>query len=424
VNKPLPSLSTLAAQQLEAKRRERAFSEISTSWWWFTEAERRAHEENPVAWQWEFLRRSSAYGDFYAKARAGTMRASGESVCSPADRLVKHAITFPLRRELAASYSRLGDSDPCHNWAELFTAGCVPNLYWTALRDQARVMIANAAPLFARADHAETLGGPFELVRNICPVVVRRLPSGGEELISPKEGLNNAILGRFVGKHDPAGILPAVLPAGTDFGTYVAVVFDARFTERILSEMKRGGRLAQRITPLLAELLCLLTTWRAGQTGLPRFAAHKSLGCVLPSNSADECHAWISVDSATTEGEVVARFRTLIRAPYKRGWLPNCDKVWRALDPTYAADSLALAKTKPACIKSLEDRKVGLCACDCRRIESRFTRKGLLANFLRNRPGFESYVGDEGSELLQNAHQKASRLIHDIDEFYHVPPGS
>ncbi len=389
-----------AVEGLEVRRVKRAFDEIRKAWWWFDASAKLAHTDNPVAWQWELLRRSDTYNKFYKKADA--IRVRDETDRSLAGYAFSAACLADLRT-LAGSYSRLGKSDPCHKWPDLLFARCAPDLWWTAMPEQSRAIVASFCPLHPRADNAETFSSPFGLYLVAEAVIVERLPSREEKLTSVETSASTAING----KHHGAEILPTKL----DRGAYIVVIFDSRFTERILTELT-----TKDIKLVLKCQINKLQQWLK-DIQWPRISALKSFARVLPSNEPDRCQAWIPADAQTNADEVLSTFRTHIGSRKRREWQPMCNKVWRALSPAYSADSLAPVKSKPARVDDPTHLQFGLCAYDCRMIEPCFTAKGLLIPFLRQFPSFTSFAE---RKLLRDSMKQISRLIDFIDSFYSV----
>ena len=133
--------------------------DLRHAWWWLDEAKRRAYELNPVAWQWELLRRTLAYRSFFAELmayEAGTTR-------NP-----------PVLAD------HLGSDDPCRRWPVLRNANCVPNLDWGALPERSRKVLECNAPLFTRADILTAFVAELEI-----DAVIVTCQDGAENLRPP-----------------------------------------------------------------------------------------------------------------------------------------------------------------------------------------------------------------------------------------------
>jgi len=354
---------------------------------------------NPAAWQWELLRRSDTYGAFYVKADA--IRVFDQADRSLAG-FIESAKSLASLRTLAGSISRLGGSDPCQRWLELVFARCVPELWWTALSEQSRKVAAKACPLYPRADNAATFSTPFGLYLEAEPVVIERLASGQEELVSAGDSASTAIMGKQDGSN--------ILPDGVARGAYVVLIFDSRFTEQVLAKLA-----TEKFKPVLERQLSQLLKQIACAQNLPAFSARGSLVRVLPSKVPDWCQVWVPADALTNADEILRTFRTFIGSRKKRDWQPKCEQAWRTLFPTHSASSIAPVKAKPARVKSQKDLQLGLCAYDCRRIEPRFTRQGLLIPLLKRFQGFRNV---DDPELLRDSLKQVSRLLDSIDSFY------
>ncbi len=393
----------------ESRRVKNAFSEISKSWWWFEKAGL-AHADNDVAWQWEILRRSNAYRMFYAKG--DTIRVQDKTDRSLAG-FSNSATSWAKLRTLAGSISHLGDSDPCHKWTDLFHARCAPDLWWTILSNESRKEITSCRPLYPRAEVAAEFTSPGVDLQ-VEAIIVKRLPSG-QEVLTPLTPISSVTLGRY----QVAELLPAILPTKNAFGVYVVVIFDVRNAESTLSRFKKQGFLSGFTTTLQNTVKRLQTYLQnTNQTAPTRCM---SSARVFGSNEPFWCQAWMPFDTMTNTDDLLPRFRTLIGSRQRRQWLPECKKIWRELFPSFSANSIAPLKAKRARIKDARDLKVGLCAYDCRQIETKFTQHGSLIPFLKNYPYFQSLAD---AERLHAVHLQIERLIEGIDAFYSRPPAS
>ena len=400
---------TTGCQELEVRRRERAFCEISKSWWWFENTASLDCINNPVEWQWELLRRSNAYRKFYEKADA--IRVQDET-----DRSLKgfldSATSLAKLRTLAASYSRMGSNDPCHRWTDLFLARCAPNFWWTALLEESRKALSAARPLYPRSDYAEKFGGQFGIVQVVEPLIVERSPSGHENLTFLGDYMSDVISGRLDSTR--------ILPHQVNFGAYIVFVFDSRFTERIPEELETNG------TQLLQRQVKKLCAWFANQKSRQTLSVkRKSDDRIVPSNIPYWCQAWIQTDATLGDEdqpletrEILSRFHTLSGSRRKRQWLPECERAWRNLVQSYARDSLAPVKAKPARVDDPKQFYIGLCAFDWRKIEPRFSPQGFLIPFLEKFPSFENAAKPS---KLRDSMKQIRRLVDSIDSFYFLP---
>ena len=409
MKEPKCTPETSDARQLEGRRVTRAFDEIRRAWWWFEDSARPAHAENPAAWQWELLRRSQTYRAFYAKADAIRIPDSASFFDS--------ATGLATLRSLAGSYSRLGASDPCHRWADLFFARCAPDFCWEALPEKSHVVIGLASPLYPRAEVAAAFTSPGGDSIQVEPIIVKRLSSGQEELTSLAQGPSTVILGRY----EATQLLPAILPANSAFGVYIVVMFDIRNAEFTLTRLREEPSVLSSFSEILQKNVTSLQTWlrdtdQTAPTPCP------SLKRVAASNVPYWCQAWIPTDAMTNmEEDILARFRTLINSRSRRRWLPGCKKIWGKLFPSFSAVSIAPLQAKRAWIKDKRDLQAGLCAYDCRQIETRFTQRGLRVTFLKQHPYFQSLADPD---RLHDVRLQIKRLIEDIDAFYARRPAS
>jgi hypothetical protein len=273
------------------------------------------------------------------------------------------------------------------------------------LSNESRAVITSACPLYPRADYAEKFGSAFGLYAEAEPIVVKRLSSGGEELIPIGGSASTAVLGRC-----KAG---GILPDGVPFGAYVVVVFDARFTERLLTELS-----AKKPNEVIERQLQKVRGWLERTDKAPFTKLRKSSARVLPSNVAHWCQAWIPANTMTSAGEVLSRLLTLVRSPYRRSWFPRCEEAWRVIDPLYSAESLTPVKAKRAHIDAPEVLQVGLCAYDWRPFEPHFTKNSVLARFLERFPSLGKFAG---GAKLRDAMKQVRRIIEFIDQFYSAP---
>ena len=413
---------TTGCQELEARRIKMALAEISKSWWWFEEGARLAHANNDAAWQWELLRRSNVYRKFYTAAAAIRVQdKAGPSPAGFADRVQRgprHRRKFPRLplaiiswmklRALAGSISRLGDREPCHKWTDLFHARCAPPLFWTALPEKSRNVVASLCPLYPRAEIAAAFTPGIDL--QVEAIIVKRLPSGQEEL-TPLTPASSVILGRY----QAAELLPAILPEMSAFGVYVVVIFDVRNAEFTLTSLKKPNFLS-RFTAILQNTVTRLQAYLRETNQTPP-TPRLSLAGVFGSNQPFWCQAWTPIDALSDATDVLSRFRTLIGSRQRQRWLPECEMVWRKLFPSHLGDSAASLKTKRSRIKDARDMQAGLCAYDCRKIETRFTQSGLLIPFLRECPNFQSFADPDRlhAVLLQ-----VRQIIEKIDSSYGV----
>ena len=69
-------------------------------------------------------------------------------------------------------------------------------------------------------------------------------------------------------------------------------------------------------------------------------------------------------------------------------------------------------------IRDVRDMQAGICAYDCRRIETRFTQRGLLVPFLKQYPDFQNLADPD---MLHNARKQVSTVIDHIHAFYSTP---
>jgi hypothetical protein len=406
MSKPRLAADTPAAQRLEADRMERAFAELSGSWWWLNQAERVAHQDNPIAWQWELLRRSRIYRGFCAKAEA--IRVHDTSDPSLAGFFDSGLARGTLQR-LAGAYRRLGDVDPCLRWPELFAAGCRPDVCWAALPTESGTVVDSARPLYPRAEVTAAFTSPGGDRIQVEPIIVRRLSAGQEELTCLAPGPSTAIFGRY----QATDLLPAVLSVNSVFGVYIVVIFDVRNAEFTLTRLREQSTLS-RFSAILKNNVAKLQTWLR-DTHHTAPTPRPSLARVVALNMPYWCQAWIPADAMTKPEDILARFRTLINSRTRRQWLPGCEEVWRKLFPSFSAGSITPLQAKRARIKEMRDMQAGVCAYDCRGIETRFTQRGLLVPYLKQYPDFQNLADPD---LLHNARQQVSRVIAHIDDFY------
>jgi hypothetical protein len=403
------SRGTTGYQELEARRLTKAFDEISKSWWWFEEGAKLAHAANDAAWQWELLRRSNVYRKFHIKADAIRVQdKTDHSLAGFSD----SASSWANLRALAGSISRLGDRDPCHKWPDLFHAQCVPSLCWTALPEKSLNVVASLCPLYPRAEIAAAFTPGIDL--QVEGIIVKRLPSGHEEL-TPLTLISSVTLGRY----QVAELLSAILPAKNAFGVYVVVIFDVRNAESTLTRFKEHGFLSGFTKALQNGVKQLGDYLKITNQTAP--TPCMSSARVVGSNEPFWCQAWIPFDSETNTDDLLRRFRTLIGSRKRRQWLPECEKVWRELSPSFSSGSTTFLKAKRARINDKRDMQAGLCAYDCRQIETRFTQDGLLIKFLRKQADFQNLTDPY---FLRNARLQIERLIKSIDKFYVASPVS
>jgi hypothetical protein len=398
MRKKEPSVKPPHYQNLEVRSGESAFEELKQSWWWLDAAKRRAHEENPVAWQWELLRRTRAYTTFFGRSMA-YVAGTNPNPCAPVGPLT--------------------DEDPCRRWASLFVAKCAPCLDWAALPIHMRNVIECNAPLYARADVLCRFTS--ELV--IEAVIVRRQENGEEKLESaqkdgyvfplaepdPRASTNAAILG----KHEATQILAA--EAGS--GAYVVVIFDVRLGRVVakqLSNAKNGARLKICLRDLRARL--------EGDSNWSHVRTRKSHARICPSVQLNYAQAWIPADQVTEPQEIQARLTSLLDSPSRHKWLPECLRLWDS--DTFESKKFerfpAQLRAKPArAIYNDPSFWAGFCAWDCKRIERRFARQGFLVPFLSQQPQFDRFAAPS---KLADSLSRVSRLIDEIDRFY--PPAS
>ena len=365
----------IICRELELRRVKRAFDEIKKAWWWFDETSSRESDGNAIAWQWELLRRSDIYRAFYAKADA-------IRVSDPTERSLAGFFGSAMNRaklhSLAGSYARLGNSDPCHKWPNLFYARCAPDVCWAALPEESRNVIDSACPLYPRAEVAAAFTSPGGDSIEVEPIIVKRPPSGQEELTSLVPGPSTAILGRY----NATNLLPAILPANSTFGVYVVVIFDVRNAEFTVSRLEKPSVVLTRLNEIFQNSVTMLNTWLI-QNKHTAPTPRRSLALVIPSNIRFKCQVWIPADAMTQPADILPRFRTLISSRTRHQWLPECEKFWGKLFPSFPAVSIASLQAKRARIKDTRDLQAGLCAFDCRRVENRFTQGGLLVPFLK-----------------------------------------
>lgn len=412
MNKPKRATDTPAAQKLEAERVERAFAELSESWWWFNEGNRVAYQENPVAWQWEFLRRSRTYRAFCAKAEA--IRVHDVNDPSLVGFLRSGLARGALQR-LARSYCRLGDADPCLRWPELFAALCTPDVCWAALPKTSRALVDSARPLYPRAEVTAAFTSPGGDLIQVEPIVVKRLPSGQEEFTCLASGPSTAILGRY----QATSLLPPILSAKSMLGVYIVVIFDVRNAEFTLTRLGEQSVLS-RFSAILKSSVAEVQTWLR-DTHHTAPTPRQSLTRVVALNMPYWCEAWIPADAMTEPADILSRFCTLTGSRTRRQWLPECERVWHKLFPAYTAVSIAPLQAKRARVKDVRDMQAGLCAYDCRQTEIRFTRHGLLVPFLKHYPEFLSLADPE---RLHDVRLQVKRPIEDMDAFYSRRPAS
>ena len=406
-----------ASEELEVKRRKGAFAELKKHWWWFDKASTQDCAKTPVAWQWELLRRSSAYRDFCEKARSilAHHRIDGKKSGALVRPLVDPAACLLELRPLAFSNCQLGVTDPRRKWPDMFLVGCDSNLSWTALTESSQRRLEFDAPLYPRADLARSFGYQPE----IQILTVRRLADGTEQLNSGTDGrLKDA---DTWGKHPTARILPK----GKNFGAYVVVWFDVRSGESVANQIADEKR-----RPALDELIQRLITHLNNTLNLPCVTAHKSHACVIPSAAFNIAQAWIPADSITNSEDILMRFKSLTGCRRRGKWLAVCKKAWAMPEKIVIGGRVVSCpypefeefptdlKTKTAQPSGDRCFQVGLCAYDCRRIETRFSHSGFLVPFLKQQPDF---MGELTGKRLDDALKRVNRLIEQIDSSYSSP---
>jgi hypothetical protein len=412
MSKPGRAADTPTARKLEADRVKRAFAELSESWWWFNETERVAHQDNRIAWQWEFLRRTKTYRGFCAKAEAIRVQDARDPSLAG---FVDSGLARGALQRLARSYRRLGDADPCLRWPDLFSAGCSRDVCWAALPKTSRTVVNSARPLYPRAEVAAAFTNPGGDAIQVEPIIVKRLSSGQEELTCLAPGPSTAILGRY----QVTSLLPSILSANSVLGVYIVLIFDVRNAEFTLTRLGEHSVLS-RFSAILQNNVSEVQTWLR-DTHHTAPTPRPSLARVVPLNMPYWCEAWIPADAVTEPADILARFRTLIDSRTRRQWLPGCQKVWRKLFPSFSAVSIAPLQAKRAWIKDVRDMQAGLCAYDCRRIEARFTQHGLLIPFLKKHLDSLSLADPD---RLHDVWLQIKRIIEDMDAFYARRPAS
>lgn len=357
------------------------FDKIKKAWWWFDETCSTKFTDNAVAWQWELLRRSRAYHKFCAASTA------------------KHDF------KLVASNNPLGDFDPLCKWRGLFQRRCDPDLCWTDLTEAQRDALKFYAPLYLHADVAASFGTGL----TIDSVFVKRLNTGAEELLPARPNCEGGqTFGIFFLPNNRCTAIETkhpsvkILPKNKNEQAYIVIGFDVR-----------AGEFAKKQLANVSYKFCLDKTIKDLKEFLnhSRRPAPKSLARVVPSYEDNRAQAWIPADNITNQEDILARFTSLIGSPKRRDWLRKCKKAWHSKFKEFPA----ALKTKPARAYIDSEFKTGFCAFDCREIETRFTKNGLLIPFLKQFPVFNPCAD---SDLLRTARKRVSRLITRIDHSY------